>query len=86
VHIKIALHFDPAPASQHHGQPATRLPVRRRFLDGQFHWHQPAICGSASRLPLSPPLLQMAIQRAQAQTSTLAKLARPHAAAKKLCY
>lgn len=39
---------------------------------------------SASRLPLPPPLLQMAIQRAKAQTSTAAKLASPHAAAHKL--
>ena len=48
-------------ARQHYGQPSSRL-VHRRFPDGQFHWHQLAVCGSASRPPLPPPILQMAIQ------------------------
>jgi hypothetical protein len=65
-------------------QPATRLVFRRRFPDDQFHCHQFAVCGSASRLPLPVPLLQMTIQRAEAQTSTLAKLASPHTAVHKL--
>jgi len=84
VPIKIALHFDTAPAQQHYGQPATRPPLRWRFPDGQFHCHQLAVCASVSRLSLPSPLLQMAIQRAEAQTSTLAKLAPPHTAAHKL--
>src|ERR1019366_540810 len=84
VYIKIAMHFDPASAQQYYGQSASRLVLRQRFPDGQFHCHQLALCGSTSRLPLPPPLLQMAIQRAEAQTSTLAKLAPPHAAAHKL--
>src|SRR5438552_7161539 len=86
VHVKIALHFHPAPARQHYGQPATRLVFRQRFPDGQFHCHQLAVCWSASRLPLPLPLLQMAIQRAEAQPSALAKLAPPHTAAHKLCH
>ncbi|HZW91813.1 MAG TPA: hypothetical protein VFF64_02475 [Candidatus Eremiobacteraceae bacterium] len=35
---------------------------------------------------LPTPFLQMAIQRAEAQTSTLAKLALPHTAAHKLSH
>jgi hypothetical protein len=66
VHIKIAMHFDSAPAGQHHGQPATPLLFSRRFPYGQLHRHQLAVCGSTPRLPLPPPLLQMAIQRAEA--------------------
>ena len=65
-------------------QPATRSLLSRRIPDGQFHCHQLALCGNASRLPLPPPLPQMTIQRAEAQTATLAKLAPPHPAAHKL--
>ncbi len=38
--VKITLHFDPAPARQHHGQPTTRFLLLRRFPGGQFHRHQ----------------------------------------------
>jgi hypothetical protein len=84
VRIKLALHFDPAPAWQYYGQTASRLVFRRRLPDGQFHWEQLVVCGSDSRLPLPPPLLQVAIQRAVAQTSTATKLASPHPTVHKL--
>lgn len=61
------------------GQPTTRFVLRRRFLGGQFHGHQPAVRGSA--FPLPPPLLQMPIQRAEAQTPTAAKLEHRHVSA-----
>ncbi len=38
--VKITLHFDPAPARQHHGQPTTRFLLLRRSPGGQFHRHQ----------------------------------------------
>jgi hypothetical protein len=78
VLIKITLHFDPAPDRQDYAQPATRFALRWRFPDNQFHRYQTTGSGSASRLPLPPPLLQMAIQRYEAQTSAAAKLAPPH--------
>jgi len=40
---------------------------------GQIVAHQLALCGSTSRLSLPPPPLQLATQRAETQTSTLAK-------------
>ena len=85
IHIKITLHFDPAIARQHHGQPATRFVLRRRrFSGGQLHLHQPPGRRSWSTPSLPTPLFQMAIQGAEAQSSTLAKLAPPHPAAHKL--
>jgi hypothetical protein len=85
--VKITLHFDPATARQHHGQPATRFVLRRRrFSGGQLHLHQPVGRRSWSTPSLPTPLLQMAIQSAEAQTSTLAKLAPPHTTAHKLSY
>jgi hypothetical protein len=72
------------PTRQQHGQPATRLVLRGRFPDGQFHRHQLTVYGSTFRRPFPPPLLQMAIQRAEAQTATLAKLAPPHTAVHKV--
>jgi hypothetical protein len=84
-HIKISLHFDPVPVRQHVGQPATRLLLRQRFPEGQFHCNELPVGGSAfRRLPLPPPLLQVAIQSALTQTSTATKLAPPHPAAHKL--
>ena len=41
---------------------------------------------NSSSLPLPALLLQMAIQAGEAQTSTPAKLASPHAAAHELCH
>lgn len=38
--IKIRMHFDPAPARQHHGQPTTRFLLLRRFPGRQLHRHQ----------------------------------------------
>src|ERR1035437_9991799 len=84
IRIKIRMNLDPAPARQHHGQPTTRFLLRRRFLGGQLHLHQPASRKNWSTPSLPTPLLQMAIQSAEAQTSTLAKLAPPHTAAHKL--
>jgi len=40
IRIKIRMYLDPAPARQHHGQPATRFVLRQRFLGGQLHRHQ----------------------------------------------
>ncbi len=82
--IKIRMHLDPAPARQHHGKPTTRFVLLRRFPGGQLHRHQPTGRRNWSTPSLPPPLFQMAIQRAEAQTSTLAKLAPPHTAPHKL--
>src|SRR5260370_41113669 len=62
----------------------SRLLLCQRFPGGQLHCQQLALCGSASRHLLPLPLLQMAIQRAEAQTSIVAKLAPRHTAAQKL--
>ena len=53
---------------------------------GQLHRHQPTGRRSWSTPSLPTPLFQMAIQSAEAQTSTLAKLASPHTAAHKLSH
>ena len=82
--IKIRMHLDPAPARQHHGQPTTRFVMLRRFPGRQLHRHETTDRRSWSAPSLPTPLLQMAIQSAEAQTSTLAKLAPPHTAAHKL--
>jgi hypothetical protein len=37
IRTKITTYFDPAPARQDHGQPATRFVLPRRFLGGQLH-------------------------------------------------
>src|SRR5208282_5574680 len=79
--IKVRMHLDPTPARQHHRQSATRLVRHWRFPGGQLHRHQPASRKNWSTPSLPTPLFQMAIQSAEAQTSTLAKLAAPHAAA-----
>ena len=78
--IKTRMYLDPAPARQHHRQPTTRFVLLRRFHDRQLHRHQTTGRRSWSTPSLPTPLFQMAIQSAQAQTSTLAKLAAPHAA------
>jgi hypothetical protein len=78
------MYLDPAPTRQYHGQPANRFVLRRRFLGGQLHRHQLAGRRSCSAPPLPALLLQMPIQRAEAQTPTPAKLAASHAAAHKL--
>jgi hypothetical protein len=70
---------------QHHGQPVTRFVMRQRLL-GQLHRHQPAGRGNWSTHSLPTALFQMAIQRAEAETATLAKLAPPHTAAHKLSH
>jgi len=46
--------------------PQLPLLFSRRVPYGQLHRHQLAVCRSAPRLPLPPPLVQMAIQRAEA--------------------
>jgi len=84
IRIKIRVHLDPAPARQHHGQPTTRFVLLWRFPGGQLHRHQPTGRRSWSTPSLPTSLFQMAIQSAEAQTSTLAKLASPHTAAHKL--
>ena len=84
--IKIRMHLDPAPARQHNGQPATRFLLRRRFLGRQLHLHQLAGCRNSCTPSLPTPLSQMAIQRAQTQTPTLAKFAPPHTAIYKLSH
>jgi len=82
--IKIRMHLDPAPARQHHGQPTTRFLLHRR--GGQLHRHKPTGRRGWSTPSLPTPLFQMANQSAEAQTSTLAKLAPPHTAAHKLSH
>src|ERR1019366_6788693 len=84
--IKITMHFDPAPARQHHGQPTTTFLLPRRFPSGQFYRHQTTGRRNSSTHSLPTPLPQMAIQSAEAQTSTVAKLAPPHTAAHKLSH
>ena len=86
IRIKIRMYLDPAPARQHNCQPTTRFLGRRRFLGGQLHVYQPASRRNWSTPSLPTPILQMAIQSAEAQTSTLAKLAPPHTTAHKLSY
>jgi hypothetical protein len=78
IRIKIRMYLDPAPARQHNCQPTTRFLGRRRFVGGQLHLYQPASRRNWSTPSLPTPLLQMAIESAEAQTSTLAKLAPPH--------
>jgi hypothetical protein len=80
-HGNIALHLDPAPAWQHQGQPGSRFFSLRGFLRGQLHTQQLVLCARVFPLPLPSALLQMASQRAQAQTSTAAECILPHAAA-----
>ena len=82
--IKIRMHLDPASARQDHGQPATRFVLLRQFPGGQLHRHQPASRRNWSTPSLPPPLFQMAIQRAETQPPTAAKLALSHPAAHKL--
>ncbi len=84
--IKIRMHLDSAPARQHHGQPTTRFARRRRLLGRQLHRHQTTGRGNWLTPSLPTQFLQMAIQGAEAQTSTPTKLAPPHAAAHKLRY
>jgi hypothetical protein len=79
--IKIRMYLDAAPARQYYGQPTTRSVLHRRFLGGQLDRHQPTGRRSWSTPSLPTPFLQMAIQRAEAQTSTPTKLAAAHAAA-----
>src|ERR1035438_7032359 len=79
--IKIRMYLDPAPARQHHGQPTTRFVLCQPFLGSQLHLHQPAGRRNWLTPSLPTPFLQMAIQSAEAQTSTLAKLTPPHTAA-----
>jgi hypothetical protein len=66
IRIEIRMYLDPAPARQHHSQPATRFVLPRRFLGGQLYPHQPAGRGriNCSAPPLPVLLLQMPIQRA----------------------
>jgi hypothetical protein len=82
--IKIRMHLDSAPARQYHGQATSHFVLRRRFLRGQLHLHQPACRRNRSTPSLPTSFLQMAIQCAEAQTSTLAKFAPPHTADHKL--
>ena len=82
--IKIRMHLDPAPVRQHHGQPTTRFVRLRRFPGVQLHRHQPTGRRSWPTPSLPTQFLEMAIQCAEAQTSTLAKLAAAHTAAHKL--
>src|SRR5258708_1548784 len=82
--IKIRMYLDPASARQHYCQPTSRVVMRRRFLGRQLHLHQPAGRGNWPTPSLPTPFLQMAIQRAEAQTSTPTKLAAAHTAAHKL--
>jgi hypothetical protein len=84
IRIKIRMYLDPAPARQHYCQPATRFVLRQRFPRGELHLHQPAGRRNWPTPSLPTPFLQMAIQRAEAQPPTLAKLAPPHTAAHKL--
>jgi len=84
--IKIRTYLDPARARQHYCQPTSRVVLRRRFLGGQLHLHQPAGRRNWPTPALPTPFLQMAIQRAETQTPTLAKLAAAHAAAHKLSH
>ncbi len=84
--IKIRMYLYPASARQHHGQPATPFVLRRRFLGGQLHRHQPVGRGNWPTPSLPTPFLQMAIQRAEAQTSTPTRLAAAHAAAPEFRY
>jgi hypothetical protein len=87
IRIKIRMYLDPAPARQHYRQSATRLVLRWRFPRGQLHLHQSAASRRNCSTPSLPTtLFQMAIQRAEAQTSTLAKLAPPDTAAHKLSH
>src|SRR5260370_5927244 len=79
--IKTRMHLDPAPARQHHGQPTIRFVLLRRSLGGQLHRHQPVGRKDLPTPSLPTPFLQMAIQRAEAQTSTPTKLAAAHTAA-----
>ena len=72
------------PPRQHHGQPITRFLLRRRFLRRQLHRHQTTGRRNWITPSLPTQFLQMAIQCAEAQSSTLAKLAPPHTAAHKL--
>jgi hypothetical protein len=82
--VKITLHLDSTTARQHHGQPATRFVLRRRFPGCQLHGHQTTARGDWLTPFLPTQFLSMAIQCAEAQTSTLAKLAPPHTATHKL--
>ena|SRR5579871_966108 len=84
IRIKIRMYLDPMPTQQHNGQPATRFGLPPRSLGGQFHRHQPATRRNWSTPTLPAPFFQLAIQRAEAQASTLAKLAPPHTAVHKL--
>ena len=84
--IKIRMHLDPAPARQHHGQPTTWFVLLRRFPGRQLHPHQTTGRGNWLTPSLPTQFFQMAIQRAEAQTPALAKLAPPHTAAHKLSH
>jgi len=84
--IKIRMYLDAAAARQHHSQPATQFVRSRRFLGGQLHLHQLAGRRNWCTPSLPTPLFQMAIQRAETQTPTLAKFAPPHTAVHKLSH
>jgi hypothetical protein len=79
--IKIRMHLDPAPARKHHGQTTARLVLHRGFPGGQLYRYQPAGRRNYSALSLPALLLEVSIQRAEAQPPTAAKLAPPHTAA-----
>jgi len=82
--IEIRMHLDPVPAQQHHGEPTTRFVLLRRFRGRQLHRHQPTGRRRCGALFLPALLLQMPIQRTEAQPPTAAKLAPPPTAVYKL--
>ena len=84
--IKIRMHLDPASARPHDGQPTIRFVLLRRFPGRQLHLHQPIGRRNWPTSFLPTPFLQAAIQCAEAQTSTLAKLASAHTAAHKFSH
>ena len=81
--IKIRTYLDPAPARQHYRQPQLDSCCASDFLaaNSTFTNRPPAEETGLCSLPTS--FLQMAIQRAEAQPATLAKLALPHTTAHK---
>ena len=86
VRIKIRMYLDPTPTWQHYCQPKSRVVLRRRFLGGQLHLHQPPGRRNWPTPSLPTPFLQMAIQCAEAQTPTPTKLAAAHTAAREFCH
>ena len=84
VRIKVRMYLDPSPARQHHGQPTTRFVLLRRFPGRQFYRHQTTGRRNCWAISMPALLLQVPIQRTEAQPPTAAKLAPPHTAAHKL--